>query len=215
MTIPSQNPRAGMVPGLAVAGAAVLGLALVAAPAVAVGASGNGARAAAPNASPSPGGPSVRTVLTCAAATADAKPITFTPPVGQQTATVKATGTLKLTGCTSPDNSFPNLRSAKVTIQGSGQVSCTGVEKVTGTGTITWSDAQGKEVGTSTIVPNVDQVNSYNPGDMLLFGEITSGKLKGTRTMGKATPTSDISQCSTKGIGSVTGSGTVSFIAVG
>ncbi|MBP2704522.1 hypothetical protein JOL79_11925 [Microbispora sp. RL4-1S] len=210
MNVPPARPHVSR--GLGAAAVAVLGVALVVAPSTAEGAPGRASAAGRPVADPSPGQAGGHTVLTCAAATAPS--ITFDPPVAQASHTVTAKGALTLTGCTSPDGSFPKLSTGKVTLQGSGPVSCTGVQNVTGTGTITWKDAQGQTLGTSTIRPNLDAIPSFNPGDMLLVGEVTEGKMKGKRIAGKATPTSDISQCSSKGLGGVQGSGGVAFIAV-
>ncbi|MFF3666012.1 hypothetical protein [Microtetraspora malaysiensis] len=207
--------RAHVVGGLAAAAAAVLGMALVAAPSVAEGMSSGAAKPATPVAAPSPSQPGGHTVLTCTISTNSGQPITFNPPVSQEARTVTVKGPLTLTNCASPDNSFPNLRSGKITIQGSGQLSCVGgAQNVTGTGTITWSDAKGQALGTSTIRPNLNAMNSYNAGDMLLIGEVTEGKMKGKRIAGNATPTSDISQCSSKGVSSLQAGGTVAFVAV-
>ncbi|GIH61498.1 hypothetical protein [Microbispora siamensis] len=200
--------------GVGAAAAAVAGLALVVAPTVAQGASGGTGTSTRPVADPSPKQPGGHTVLTCAMSTSSAQPITADPAVGKEARTVTAKGTLTLTNCASPDSSFPNIRSGTATLQGSGQASCTGIQNVTGTGTVTWKDAQGQTLGTSTIRPNMDGIASYNPGDMMLVGEVTEGKLKGKRIAGKAAPTSDIGQCSTKGVSSVQASGTVAFIAV-
>ncbi|WP_169952240.1 hypothetical protein [Microbispora sp. H11081] len=199
--------------GLGAAGVAVLGLALSVVPSVAQGASGG--ERTRPVVNPSPKQPGGHTVLTCAMSTGSAEPITAEPAVGKEARTVSARGVLTLTGCASPDGSFPNIRSGKVTLQGSAQASCTGVQNVTGTGTVTWKDAQGQTLGTSTIRPNMDGIPSYNPGDMMLVGEVVEGKLKGKRIAGKAVPTSDIGQCSAKGVSSVQGTGSVAFIAVG
>jgi hypothetical protein len=198
--------------GLGAAGLAVLGLALSVVPSVAQGASGG--ERTRPVVNPSPKQPGGHTVLTCAMSTGSAEPITAEPAVGKEARTVSARGVLTLTGCASPDGSFPNIRSGKVTLQGSAQASCTGVQNVTGTGTVTWKDAQGQTLGTSTIRPNMDGIPSYNPGDMMLVGEVVEGKLKGKRIAGKAVPTSDIGQCSAKGMSSVQGTGSVAFIAV-
>jgi hypothetical protein len=205
--------RAYLACGVGAAAAAVAGLALVVAPTVAQGASSGSSRSTRPVADPSPKQPGGHTVLTCAVST-NGQPITADPAVGKDARTVSAKGALTLTACASPDGSFPNIRSGTATLQGSGQASCTGVQNVTGTGIITWKDAQGQTLGTSTVRPNLDAINAYNPGDMMLVGEVTEGKLKGKRIAGKAAPTSDISQCSSKGVSSVQGSGTVAFIAV-
>ncbi|TQS26124.1 hypothetical protein [Microbispora sp. KK1-11] len=205
--------RAYLACGVAAAAAAVAGLALVVAPTVAQGASSGGGQSTRPVADPSPKQPGGHTVLTCAVST-NGQPITADPAVGKDARTVSANGALTLTNCASPDGSFPNIRSGTATFKGTGQASCTGVQNVAGTGTITWKDAQGQTLGTSTVRPNLDGINAYNPGDMMLVGEVTEGKLKGKRIAGKAAPTSDISQCSSKGVSSVQGSGTVAFIAV-
>ncbi|MGI5160815.1 hypothetical protein [Microbispora sp. CA-102843] len=199
--------------GVGTAAAAVAGLALVVAPTVAQGASGGTSANARPVADPSPKQPGGHTVLTCAVST-DGQPITADPAVGKETRTVTAKGSVTFTNCTSPDGSFPNIRSGTATLKGTGQASCTGIQNVTGTGTITWKDGQGQTLGTSTVRPNLDGINSYNPGDMMLVGEVTEGKLKGKRIAGKAAPTSDISQCSSKGVSSAQGSGSAAFIAV-
>lgn len=200
--------------GLGAAGAAMLGLALAVAPSVAEGASGGTGANTRPVADPSPSQAGGHTVLTCAVSTGSGQSITADPAVGKEARTVTARGVLTLTNCASPDGSFPNIRSGTATLQGSAQASCTGVQNVTGTGTIAWKDAQGQALGTSTVRPNLDAVNAYNPGDMMLVGEVTDGKMKGKRIAGKASPTSDVSQCSTKGVSSVQGTGTVAFIAV-
>ncbi|MEU7877091.1 hypothetical protein [Microbispora bryophytorum] len=206
--------RAYLAGGLAAAAAGVVALALTVVPSVAEGASGGAGARTRPVADPSPKQQGGHTVLTCAMSTSGAQPITADPAVGKEARAVTAKGVLTLTGCASPDKSFPNIRSGTVTLQGSAQASCTGLQNVTGTGTVTWKDAQGQKLGTSTIRPNMDGIASYNPGDMMLVGEVTQGKLKGKRIAGKAAPTSDIGQCSTKGVSSVQGSGTVAFIAV-
>ncbi|WP_432930440.1 hypothetical protein ACQPZZ_08320 [Microbispora sp. CA-135349] len=205
--------RAYLAAGLGAAAAGVLGLALTIVPSVAEGASGGSGASTRPVAEPSPKQAGGHTVLTCAVGT-DGQPITADPAVGKDTRTVTAKGALTLTGCASPDGSFPNIRSGTATLQGSAQASCTGVQNVTGTGTITWKDAQGQTLGTSTVRPDLDAINAYNPGDMMLVGEVTEGRMKGKRIAGKAAPTSDVSQCSSKGVSSVQGSGTVAFIAV-
>ncbi|WP_405395471.1 hypothetical protein [Microbispora hainanensis] len=194
------------------AAAGVVGLALTVLPSVAQGTSGGGSQNTRPVADPSPKQPGGHTVLTCAVSTSG--PITADPAVGKEARAVTAKGAVALTGCASPDGSFPNIRSGTATFKGTGQASCTGVQNVAGTGTLTWKDAQGKTLGTSTVHPNLDGIASYNPGDMMLVGEVTEGKLKGKRIAGKAAPTSDISQCSSKGVSSAQGSGTVAFIAV-
>ncbi|KAB8186341.1 hypothetical protein [Microbispora catharanthi] len=199
--------------GLGAAAAGVLGLALTVVPSVAEGASSGGSQSTRPVADPSPKQPGGHTVLTCAVST-NGQPITADPAVGKEARAVTAKGTVTLTNCASPDGSFPNLRSGTATFKGTGQASCTSVQDVAGTGTITWKDAQGQTLGTSTVRPNLDAINAYNPGDMMLVGEVTQGKLKGKRIAGKAAPTSDISQCSSKGVSSAQGSGTVAFIAV-
>ncbi|MER7500623.1 hypothetical protein AB0L05_12630 [Nonomuraea pusilla] len=201
---------------LGLGAAAVLSLAVAAAPSAAQPASADAVRAARPAAHPAQPAQPARVphpVLTCKAGTAT--PITFTPQLGQQAATVTVSGALSLTGCTSPDNSRPRLRSGKLTFTGSALASCTGIKNATGTGKIVWRDAEGVVLGSSTVVPNLAGIDSYNPGDVLLFGEITEGVMKGVRTAGNATPTTDISQCSAKGLGGIEGSGTVSFITAG
>ncbi|WP_055504507.1 hypothetical protein [Nonomuraea pusilla] len=195
---------------LGLGAAAVLSLAVAAAPSAAQGASADAVRAAGPATHPAQPARAPHPVLTCKAGTA--APITFTPQLGQQAASVTVSGALSLTGCTSPDNSRPRLRSGKLTFTGSALASCTGIKSATGSGKIVWKDAQGVVLGTSTVVPNLAGIDSYNPGDVLLFGEITDGVMKGVRTAGNATPTTDISQCSAKGLSGIEGSGTVSFI---
>ncbi|WP_433498343.1 hypothetical protein ACQP1K_26205 [Sphaerimonospora sp. CA-214678] len=195
--------------GLGVTAAAVLGLTLAAAPSVAQGAAEGDAGAVTaitrPAASP-------HTVLTCSAKTA--KPITFDPPLTQRAQQATFRGTISLINCTSPDNSHPRPRSGQLTFEGGGLATCTGVEKATGSGTITWKDANGVKLGTSTLRPNLNAIDSYNPGNAVLFGEITGGMLKGTRTSGRAIPTSDISKCATTGLTGVEGAGTMDFITV-
>lgn len=211
--------------GLGVTAAAVLGLALVAAPSVAQpvaqpvaqsvaqGASESGVGDIAAISRPAQPAATPHTVLTCSAKTV--KPITFDPPLTQRAQSVTTRGAISLLNCTSPDNSHPRPRSGQLTFEGSGLATCTGVKNATGSGTITWKDAQGTKLGTSTVRPNLNAIDSYNPGNALLFGEITAGMLKGTRTSGRAIPTTDISKCSTTGLTGVEGAGTMDFITVG
>lgn len=120
--------------------------------------------------------------------------------------------TITLTNCTSPDNSHLRLRSGQLTLQGSGLATCTSVQNATGSGKITWKDEQGAAVGASSLRPNLNAIDNFNPTDVMLFGEITDGKMKGARTTGRAIPTTDISKCFTTGLKSVEGAGTVNFI---
>lgn len=211
MKIATVSPRCA-ARGLGVTTAAVLGLALAAAPSVAQGASEGGAGDIAAVSRPAQPAAAPHTVLTCSAKTA--KPITFDPPLTQRARSVTTRGTISLLNCTSPDNSHPRPRSGQLVFEGSGLATCTGVKKATGSGTITWKDAKGVKLGTSTLRPNLDAIDSYNPGDALLFGEITDGMLKGARTSGRAIPTTDISTCSTTGLTSVEGTGTMDVIMV-
>ncbi|MEV0161089.1 hypothetical protein [Nonomuraea fuscirosea] len=152
-----------------------------------------------------------QTVLTCRISTAAGQPVTFTPAVGFLPRTVTAQGTLVLTGCSSTAPAAANLRSGRLTVHGTGRAFCTGVQNIRGKGHITWYGADGGEAGVSTLRPELSQVRSHNPGDMLLSGTITKGPLAGARTAGSATPTSDVSTCATRGITGVHGAGTMTF----
>ncbi|WP_371674121.1 hypothetical protein OG985_44560 [Streptomyces sp. NBC_00289] len=74
---------------------------------------------------------------------------------------------------------------------------------------ITWYDATGHRAGTSTVRPTRRSVTSYNPGDALLAGTVTSGPLNETRIMESATPTSDVSGCIVKGLLTLSAAGTL------
>ncbi|GAQ51350.1 hypothetical protein [Streptomyces acidiscabies] len=147
--------------------------------------------------------------LRCQVQTVPGRPITFSPKLTLRTRTVKVSGTFKLTGCAWSDGTSTRLRSGTGTASGTGRASCGGASGIDGSGTITWYDRSGRRVGTSTLKPTLSSVNSYNPGDSLLAGKITGGQLAGFRTAGSVTPTSDVTTCAGRGLGSVHGRGTL------
>ncbi|QHC23523.1 hypothetical protein [Streptomyces sp. GS7] len=152
------------------------------------------------------------TLLTCAVSTVPDQPLSFTPPLGQVPRTTTVHGTLYLTNCASPDGTSADLRSGTLTFDGNSEASCTSAEAIHGEGTITWHDANGRPVGSSTLRPNLHQLDTYNPGDALLAGTVTRGFLYGARVSGSATPTSDVSGCVLGGLSTISGRGKVAFL---
>lgn len=146
--------------------------------------------------------------LRCRVQTVPGHPITFSPKLTLRTRTVKVSGTFRLTGCAWSDGTASRLRTGTGTAAGTGRASCGGASGISGSGTIKWYDRSGRPAGTSTLKPTLTSVNSYNPGDSLLAGKITSGPLSGHRTAGSVTPTSDVTACAGRGLGSVHGTGT-------
>ncbi|GAA3579097.1 hypothetical protein GCM10022419_070690 [Nonomuraea rosea] len=153
-----------------------------------------------------------QTLLTCQVSTTSQRPLTFSPPVGFLPRTVTAQATLELSGCTGTGPSASGLRSGLLTAQGTGRASCSGVQDIKGKGRIVWFGQDGSRAGVSTLRPSPARVQTYNPGDMLLSGQISKGPLAGSRTTGTATPTSNISICATKGLSTVYGSGKITFL---
>ncbi|NBE97098.1 hypothetical protein FE391_42810 [Nonomuraea sp. KC401] len=154
---------------------------------------------------------SQETLLTCQVATTAERPITFNPPVRFLPHTVTAQAGLALTGCTA--SSGTGIRSGVMTVRSTGRASCAGVQDIRGKGTITWYGADGRKIGTSTLRPSVEKLTGYNPGDMLLSGRVTKGRLAGSKVTGTATPTSTVSTCATKGLATIHGKGTITFLA--
>ncbi|MGW0484087.1 hypothetical protein [Nonomuraea sp. NPDC003214] len=158
-------------------------------------------------------------LVTCTVSTTPGRPITLDPPVSMTVRRITARATLALTHCTSPNGAHARLRSGWLTAHGTGLGSCTNVDDISATGRITWYDADKRPAGTSVIKPDhsaieaARSVKSYNPGDMLLGGKVTKGRLAGASVAGSAIPTSDITTCTTTGIAAVTGTGKISFIA--
>ncbi|MCK2220340.1 hypothetical protein MF672_042045 [Actinomadura sp. ATCC 31491] len=148
--------------------------------------------------------------LTCRVGTSPGRPVTFTPAVGFLPRPVTAKAALVLTGCAGT-GAAAGLRSGRMTVHGTGRAFCTGVQDVHGKGRITWYDAAGRPAGVSALRPAVNQVQSYNPGDMLLGGTIAKGPLAGARVSGTATPTTDVSGCVARGLTAVEGTGTITF----
>lgn len=150
--------------------------------------------------------------LACRAATPADRPVTFSPKLTLRPRHVNITGTLKLTACTSPNGSQQRLRSATLTMKGSGQASCSGASNITGTATITWRDGAGHRAGTSAITSTRRSISGYNPGDALLGGTVTHGVLTGRRVVGSATPTSDVTSCATRGLATLHAAGKIKFM---
>ncbi|TDE48013.1 hypothetical protein E1295_21825 [Nonomuraea mesophila] len=153
------------------------------------------------------------TLLTCQVATTAERPITFNPPVKFLPHAVTAQAGLALTGCTASSPSATGIRSGVMTVRSTGRASCAGVQDIHGKGTITWYGADGRRIGTSTLRPSVQKLTGYNPGDMLLSGRVSKGRLAGSKVTGTATPTSNVSTCATKGLTTIHGKGTITFHA--
>lgn len=154
----------------------------------------------------------LRTVLRCRVSTATERPITFSPELTLQPRTIRVTGTFRVTHCSSPDGSEPRLRGGMAMVQGNALASCTGASRITGSGRIVWYDSAGRHAGVSRFRPLRDTANGHNPGDAFLGGVVTSGPLTGAYLSGKATPTSDVSQCAGLGLRTVYGTGRLRFL---
>ncbi|WKU42774.1 hypothetical protein Q3V23_01065 [Streptomyces sp. VNUA116] len=150
--------------------------------------------------------------LTCAVSTLPDHPVTFAPPLSQIPRTVTVSGAMAFTDCAAHDSSVARVRSGLFTFRGSAQAVCTGAQAVAGRGRVTWYDAGGRTVGSSTLQPSLHHITSYNPGDALLGGTVARGTLAGARVSGSATPTSDVSGCVLGGLRTLHGRGTVAFL---
>ncbi|MGI5170351.1 hypothetical protein ACQEU3_38965 [Spirillospora sp. CA-253888] len=149
--------------------------------------------------------------LVCDAATPPGRPVTFAPPVGLLPRRTAVTGTARLGNCSSPDGTHRRVHHGVLTGHATAVASCTKARDITGQGEITWYDAAGDRLGTTTVRPARRQILSYNPGDALLVGTAVSGPLAGKRIRGSATPTSDVSRCAVTGLHAVHGKGKASF----
>ncbi|MEO3805440.1 hypothetical protein [Nonomuraea sp. B1E8] len=154
-----------------------------------------------------------QTLLTCQVSTTTERPITFDPPVRFLPNTVTAQARLALTGCTASAPSAAGMRSGVMTARSTGHASCAGAQDIHGKGTITWYGADGRRAGVSTLRPSMGKVTGHNPGDMLLSGRVSKGALAESKVAGTATPTSNVSICATKGLSTVHGKGTITFLA--
>lgn len=149
--------------------------------------------------------------LACAARTAPNHPITFTPPLRdaapQQT---KGQGVILFENCTSPSGAITDIASGRMEVSGTAVASCRGVADLSGSGTVTWRDAQGQVTGTSKL--SAKHAGSATPADNLLQGDVVSGRLNGRHFEGTGTMTSDLRQCTApSGFTQLTGSGRISF----
>ncbi|MFC9971177.1 hypothetical protein ACFVH6_09800 [Spirillospora sp. NPDC127200] len=149
--------------------------------------------------------------LVCDAATTPDRPVTFAPPVGLLPRRTTVTGTAWLGNCSSPDGAHRKIHYGFLSGRATAVASCTKARDIAGEGGITWYDADGNRLGTTTVRPAQQQILSYNPGDALLVGTALSGPLAGKRIRGSATPTSDVSRCAVQGLRTVHGKGKVSF----
>ncbi|WP_274911924.1 hypothetical protein [Streptomyces sp. WZ-12] len=151
--------------------------------------------------------------LTCAVSTPRGRPLTFDPPLSLIQDTITMHGRLALTDCTTRNKKLKQLRSGQFAFNGSSKSTCTSAQAIHGQGTITWHDAHGHTIGTSTLRPTLRHITTYNPGDVLLGGTVTRGLMSGARVAGSATPTSNVSGCLLGGLHSIQGSGKVTFRA--
>jgi hypothetical protein len=149
--------------------------------------------------------------LTCAARTAPNYPITFTPPLRDAAPQpTKGQGVILFENCTSPSGAITDIASGRMEVSGTAVASCRGVADLSGSGTVTWRDAQGKVTGTSKLTAK--HPGSATPADNLLQGDVVSGRLNGRHFEGTGTMTSDLRQCTApSGFTQLTGSGRISF----
>ncbi|MFC4913013.1 hypothetical protein [Actinomadura gamaensis] len=149
--------------------------------------------------------------LVCDAATPPGRPVTFSPPVGLIPHRTTVVGVADFTNCFSPNGSRRAVNHGRLTARGTARASCTTARVEDGRGAITWYDAKGRRLGTTTVRPARDQIVGSNPGDAMLSGIATSGLLAGSRVRGTATPTSDVGPCAIIGLAAVHGRGKVTF----
>ncbi|MCA2176314.1 hypothetical protein LDL08_08975 [Nonomuraea glycinis] len=149
--------------------------------------------------------------LTCAARTAPNHPITLTPPLRDAAPQpTKGQGVILFENCTSPSGAITDVASGRMEVSGTAVASCRGVADLSGSGTVTWRDAQGKVTGTSKL--SAKHPGSATPADNLLQGDVVSGRLNGRHFEGTGTMTSDLRQCTApSGFTQLTGSGRISF----
>ncbi|PZG18934.1 hypothetical protein [Nonomuraea aridisoli] len=150
-------------------------------------------------------------VLTCSVRTAPNNPVTFTPPLRDATPQLtKGKGAILLENCSSPNGKAPNIASGRMELSGQATASCRGLADLRATGTVTWRDAQGKVLSTSTLA--AEHKGSATLADSLLKGTVTAGRFNGQSFSGTATMTSDLRDCTTPaGFTTLTGSGRLTF----
>jgi hypothetical protein len=155
--------------------------------------------------------------LTCTVSTMPGRPVTFSPPLRSYPQRMTSRGTLRLTRCASPSGAARRRASGRLDYSGSGTASCTSAGNLRGHATIAWRDVRGRGAGVSHLTSSTRTVTkrmvTLNPADPALSGKVDSGPLAGRSVTGSAT--ADLAamaqQCSSRGIGAVSGSGTVVF----
>ncbi|MFI7610497.1 hypothetical protein ACIBP6_04580 [Nonomuraea terrae] len=149
--------------------------------------------------------------LTCSVRTAPNNPVAFTPPLRDATPQLtKGKGVILLENCSSPNGKAPNIASGRMELSGQATASCRSLADLRATGTVTWRDAQGKVLSTSTLA--AEHKGSATLADSLLKGTVTAGRFNGQSFSGTATMTSDLRDCTTPaGFTTLTGSGKLTF----
>lgn len=132
----------------------------------------------------------------------------FEPSIDWRAKHINATGTGTLDGCGSKDGSHPALKSARVTVTGSGtETSCTGIGAVSGTVDITWYDGDGRTgqpVGTTRLL--IDDIGRVLTGRTTADSQV----LPGRAVTAEGSPTSDVSSCPW-GLDSGSAAGAIAF----
>ncbi|MFJ8648539.1 hypothetical protein ACIRNI_20765 [Streptomyces sp. NPDC093546] len=147
--------------------------------------------------------------LTCALQTPRGGRITFSPPVSTRPRSVSAQGTVQLNSCTSPNGRQPRIKSGKLTLRGSGTATCSRMNGVRGSATVTWyagSNRTGRVIGRSVIAPAAGS-GGYSPLDRFLSGRVSSGLMAARSVSGSMVPTNDARKCFGGGLDHVQGRG--------
>ncbi|MFJ8754505.1 hypothetical protein ACIREO_35090 [Streptomyces sp. NPDC102441] len=149
-------------------------------------------------------------LLDCAIRTAPGDPVVMTPAVTTVSRKIHVRATMHLTDCRSSTSVGRLMRTGTVHIDAHVRANCSSVTPLDGQAAITWRDASGHRVGTSTVQARRRDVNS-SISDGLLAGQVTRGLMSGAKVSGSITPTSSMSQCTDSGLRALAGSGRVNL----
>ncbi|MBD0422639.1 hypothetical protein H0H10_26345 [Streptomyces sp. TRM S81-3] len=150
-------------------------------------------------------------LLDCAIRTAPGRPVTMTPAVTADARTIGVRATMRLTDCRASTRAGRHVRTGTAHIDGRVRADCSSVTPLGGKATVTWRDASGHRVGTSTIRAVRRTLHTSNVSDGLLNGKVTSGLMSGAKVRGSITPTSRISRCTESGLRSLSGAGRIAL----
>ncbi|MFI0445427.1 hypothetical protein [Actinomadura sp. 6N118] len=148
--------------------------------------------------------------LTCSISTAS-RGVSFNPPLRLQRRPTAITATLALRDCRSPNGRQRHLRSGTLRVRGAALAGCTGARDLRGTAAITWRDQHGRHAGTSRLASQPGTQVRSSLADALLASRVTSGPLKGHDARGGIIPRGDLLRCHNQGLGTVHGTGRITF----